>query len=310
MDKNIIKVAMFLLCIALPLSCTKDEPLVLLQPDALVASTDFALKVELTWNAVSKAEGYNIYRADFNFALEDVVFSLIDKVKSIEAFTDLTVNSNSQYYYKIEAFNGDVISETSTEVIGQTRVISASEAFDVLAEFTGGTVYNANNAQEVPGAIIDIINDNAVTNTDLVFLIDNTSSMSDDIAQVKNSINNIIDQLPAGVRLGMAVYNDANSTTEWYNSIDLNTNYDHAIAFLNNIRVFGGGDAPESVYDGIFLTLNQMSWASESQRITIVIGDAPPLEGSRTVYSLKDVVDEANRLEIDVNLYPILIADF
>lgn len=291
-------------------NCTKDEPIVLSQPEALIASTEFALKIDLSWSPVPNAEGYNIYRADYSFTLEETEFILIDEVEGQENYTDITVNSSSQYYYKIEAFTSNVVSELSTEAIGQTRAVTAEEAFDILAEFTGGTVYNANSADEVPDAIIDIINDNAPANTDLVFLIDNTSSMSDDIFEVKNSINNIIDQLPSGVRLGMATYNDANTTIDWYFSLDLNSDYNQAITFLDDIGVFGGGDAPESVYDGIYLTLNQMSWNSTSERIIIVIGDAPPLEGSRTVYTLKNVVDEANRLDIDVNLYPILIEDF
>lgn len=292
-------------------NCKKDDtPLTLSQPEALTASTEFALKVELAWTAVSNAVGYNIYRADYTFTLEDAIFTLIDTVEGAETYADITVNSSSAYYYKIEAFNGNVLSEISTEVTGQTRVITAEEAFDILADFTGGKVYNADNASQVPGAIIEIIDDNTVANTDLVFLIDNTQSMRDDIIEVKNSINNIISQLPSGVRLGMATYNDANTTSDWYNNTGLSTNYNDTITFLNNISVFGGGDIPESVYDGIYLTLDQMTWASTSQRIIVVIGDAPPLEGSKTVYSLKDVVDEANRLGIDVNLFPILIKDF
>ncbi|WP_298550215.1 VWA domain-containing protein [uncultured Algibacter sp.] len=291
-------------------NCSEDTPIELSQPEALTVSSEFALKIELSWDEVKSALGYNIYRADYDFVLEDAIFTLIDKVEGLETYTDISVNSSSQYYYRIEAFNGNVVSELSVESIGETRVITAEEAFDILAEYTGGSVYDANNASEVPDAIIEIINDNAVANTDLVFLIDNTLSMSDDIAQVKSSINNIIAELPSGVRLGMATYNDANTTTDWYNSIGLDTDFTNTINFLNSISVFGGGDYPESVYDGLYLTLNQMSWSSTSERIVIVIGDAPPLEGSLTNYSLKDVVDEANRLDIDVNLYPILIDGF
>jgi hypothetical protein len=109
----------------------------------------------------------------------------------------------------------------------------------------------------------------------------------------------------------MAVYNDANEDpTGWYSWFDLTTDYTLAISYLNDINVYGGGDFPESVYDGIYLTVDNLSWSSSSKRMILVIGDAPPLDGDLTTYSLKQVIDKCESMSIDVNLYPVLISAF
>ncbi len=304
--KQIVKKYKYVILLIIIVACSKDEPLVLEVPTTLNASSDSALKIELTWDNVPNALGYNIYRADYQLSEEDLVFELIESSESSE-FVDLDVTSNSSYSYRVEAFNGDVLSELSKTAPGNTRIITLDEAFDVLAEYTGGKRYNANTASEVPDAIVQIINENAKVGTDLIFLVDNTQSMWDDISAVKNSISNIISKLPSGTRLGMASYNDANTTPYWYEMVDLDTDYDNVTNFLNAISVYGGGDLPESVYDGIHSTLKQMSWSSTSKRMVIVIGDAPPLEGSKSTYSLKEVIDLTKELGVEINLFPILI---
>ncbi|MFS4448373.1 VWA domain-containing protein [Maribacter sp. 2307UL18-2] len=290
------------------LSCSKDEPLVLGSPMSISATSDSALKVRLSWDTVPNALGYRVFRADASTFGEEMNFVEIGTTE-IPEFTDLGVVSNSSYYYRVEAFNGNVLSEQSDMVMGNTKFITLDESFDVLAEYTDGQRYNAESASDVPETIIEIIRENSEIGTDLIFLIDNTSSMADDIRQVKNSINSIISELPEGTRLGIATYNDANTTSEWYQWVNLDSNYDNAITFLNSIRVFGGGDIPESVYDGIQFTLSQMDWSSSSKRMMVVIGDAPPLEGSRSAFSLKEVIDSTKEFGVAVNLFPILIRD-
>ena len=293
-------------------SCKKDDDasLSLDMPTSVDASSSFSLKVELTWGDVSNAEGYNIYRADDIFEdPEGLDYELIGTTDT-NSYDDLSVESSSAYYYQIEAFSGSTTSDLSAPVAASTTTITADEAFDVLAEYTGGRRYDAASANDVPNIIIDVINEQAVAGTDLVFLIDNTGSMSDDIAQVKAALTDIISNLPPNNRLAMAVYNDANEDPDgWYEWFDLTEDYSQAQMFLDDISVYGGGDFPESVYDGIYNTVDFLSWGSDTKRMMLVIGDAPPLEGSLTVRTLSEVVDICNDMEVVANLYPILIND-
>lgn len=291
-------------------SCEKEE-INLSIPENVYASSIHSLKIIISWDAVSDAGGYNIYRADYDYYTydpEDLVYSKIGSTTGT-TYEDLDVISGTSYYYKIEAYKGDSKGNMSEPILGYTTTLSAEEAFDALADYTDGTRYDASSASEVPSIIIEIINNHAVSNTDLIFLIDNTGSMYDDIYEVQEAISSIMSELPSGTRVGAAVYNDLNEDpTGWYDWTDLTTNYSVTSTFINNISVYGGGDYPESVYDGIYLTADNMSWASSSKRIMIVIGDAPPLEGSLTNYTLAEVVEKCKSIGLTVNLYPILIS--
>lgn len=279
-------------------------------PENVLASDDKALSITLTWDEVEGSEGYNIYRADYieDTLTEKLSFDLIGET-DIASYDDISVISELSYYYKILAFSEDTESEFSEFILGSTILLSVEEAFNGLASYTDGEKYDASTASEVPNIIINVINDQvAGANTDLVFLIDNTGSMSDDIGYIITNLTSIISELPAGTKLSIAVYNDANLDAEgWYKYTELSSVYSNAVSFLNSISVYGGGDIPESVYDGIYLTVDKLSWRESSKKMIIVIGDAPPLEGELTTYSLAQVIDKCTKNEISVNLYPILI---
>lgn len=288
-------------------SCKKEDTKPLPAPEALTASTLFALKVVLSWDAVTGAEEYVIYRADYASDTTGLVYEQVG-VASASAYEDFTVISQSQYYYTVAAKNGSKLSAKSQPILGKTVVLTTDEAFNTLAALTGGERFDVASAAQLPGIIIEVIDKHAKIGTDLVFLIDNTGSMSDEIYQVKQSLSNIISRLPAGTRLGAALYNDLNvEPINWYQWIDLNSNLTPATSFIQNISLDGGGDLPESVYDGIYATIEKMSWSSTAKRMIIVIGDAPPLEGNKTVHSLMDVVNKCLEMDVAANLYPLLV---
>ncbi len=292
-------------------SCDKDVDLSTVEN--VYTSDDYALKIEISWDAVSDAEGYNIYRADYDDYYDDITdltYTLIGSTSST-FYEDFDVVSSSYYYYQVEAYSGDSRGSRSEPIMGTTIYLTTSEAFDALADYTDGLTYNALYASEVPTMINEIIANHAVPNTDLVFLIDNTGSMGDDIYQVQQAIASIMASLPSGTRVGAAVYNDLNEDpTGWYDYTNLTSTYSVTSSFINGISVYGGGDYPESVYDGIVNAVGDMSWASSSKRIMIVIGDAPPLEGDLTNYNLGEVINECTSLGVTVNLYPILIGSY
>ncbi|MBU8891988.1 MAG: VWA domain-containing protein [Bacteroidales bacterium] len=292
-------------------SCEKDVNLSIVEN--VYTSDDYSLKVIISWDAVSDADGYNIYRADYDYSVYEPTELIYTKIgiTSATSYEDWDVLSGTTYYYRVEAYSGSSTGALSDPILGITTTLTAAEAFDVLAEYTDGITYNAYSAAEVPTMINQIISNHAVPNTDLVFLIDNTASMVDDIYQVQQAISNIMAALPSGTRVGAAVYNDLNEDPYgWYDWEDLTTIYSIPSEFINTISVYGGGDWPESVYDGIVNTVSDMSWTSGSKRIMIVIGDAPPLEGDLTNYTLNDVIEECTSLGVTINLYPILIAGY
>ena len=189
--------------------------------------------------------------------------------------------------------------------------LTIDEIYEALGDLTGGESTEVSNAGQIPNAIMDIISGNAKANSDIVFLIDETGSMSDDISTVKSALDDIIDEIPSSARIGAATYTDNNYYSDWYLWNDLSADHSEAESFIQNITVAfsSGGDQPESVYDAIYETANKMSWNNNSDsHFIIVIGDAnPQIDADRTQHSLQEVIDICRSNNIDANLFPILV---
>ena len=135
----------------------------------------------------------------------------------------------------------------------------ATAAFSNLAAQTGGSWFRARNAREMPAAILSAIDeavDTGGASFDLMFIIDNTGSMSDDISSVKRQASHIIDRIrhlgDATVRVGLALYSDlCVDPSGWLKFQDLTTDLDMIQRQILAIGVAGGGDIPESVYDAL-----------------------------------------------------------
>ena len=117
---------------------------------------------------------------------------------------------------------------------------------------------------------------------DVVFLLDATGSMGDEIAVIKTKIREMISDIalgepPPDVRFGIVAYRDRGDeyVTRAY---PLTRNIDQIVDDLHAIEATGGGDYPESLNEGLHVALDQMSWdrSPEAARLVFLIADAPP----------------------------------
>lgn len=92
--------------------CTADESI-----SNLTASDSYSDKVELNWDGVSGATWYQLEKKE-NPADSYAEISSSDKEKSY--FTDLNVESDSTYYYRITAKKDSDNCSKPTEVTGFT----------------------------------------------------------------------------------------------------------------------------------------------------------------------------------------------
>jgi len=187
---------------------------------------------------------------------------------------------------------------------------AATIKFFELAKATQGEVTLLVNSKLISNEIIEIIKTHASDNSDILFLIDKTGSMIDDIENVKKGLEQIIESINnfKNVRLAIALYGDKNvDGSNWFSYKDFEEDYSSAKQFINAIQVSDGGDTPESVYDGFFKSAEQGFWKSDSKRMIILIGDAPPLEKPASDYSISDVIKQATEDKIIMNFYPIVV---
>ena len=143
---------------------------------------------------------------------------------------------------------------------------------------------------------------------DLVFCIDVTGSMGGLIASARQHVGKVLDALQGelgdDLRVGFVGYRDHSDGPKLLTVEPLTTDVKKVRRAIDEVKVDGGGDAPEAVYAALIKCL-ELDWAKGSYRVVILIADAPPHGvGARgdsyaidpTGLSLDDM---ANRLETE-----------
>lgn len=108
-------------------------------------------------------------------------------------------------------------------------------------------------------------NDADIPLIEVVFLLDSTGSMSDEILSVKSHIRNIVEDTMSAnpkpnVRIGIVTCRDHSYEDETYvyKMFDLTTDIDQVMDDLCDIDARGGGDGPEAAADGLHVALHYM----------------------------------------------------
>jgi hypothetical protein len=235
-----------------------------------------------------------------------LVFTIISSCTSDN--TDLNVDSNEN------PIQATVIIDTIPPPLDTLMFNKiALDCFYSLGASTGGEFYFKTGSESVHSTIIDVLNDHGEDGSDIIFLIDKTGSMYNDIDSVRINLNLIIDQIEklSSVRLGIAAYGDKNvDGDDWWNNTEISEDFNISRDFINGLRVSDGGDTPESVYDGIANVINETDWRENSKKMILVIGDAPSLEDSLSDYSRKDILKLCAKNGVKANLFPILVTPY
>jgi hypothetical protein len=142
---------------------------------------------------------------------------------------------------------------------------------------------------------------------DVLFLLDATGSMGDEITQIQQTIVSIaerIDQFSPRpeLRFGLVAYRDHGDeyVTRVY---DFTPDVDAFRQLLLSINADGGGDEPEALNDGLHAAIQQVNWAGDAVRLTFLIADAPPQMNAPQDYVYTEEVRTA--VAKGIKVYPI-----
>lgn len=115
---------------------------------------------------------------------------------------------------------------------------------------------------------------------DLLFILDTTGSMGEEIEQLKTSIDLInlnLSQLSVRplIRYGMVMYRDAGD--EYVTrTIPFTTDLEAFRQQLSRVRAGGGGDTPEDLESALQKGIDEMDWNEAGIRLAFAVTDAPP----------------------------------
>lgn len=115
---------------------------------------------------------------------------------------------------------------------------------------------------------------------DVVFAIDTTGSMGDEIAKLKQTIEAIHFQVTQmnpkpDARFGMVLYRDHKD--EYVTKVEpLTGDIKAFVDALDKVKADGGGDEPEDVQRALADAIGKQPWRPEAVKMVFLLGDAPP----------------------------------
>ena len=203
------------------------------------------------------------------------------------------------FYYSYGDYRGPfqdnpfVLKVTQRPLPGPPEGNYMRDTIDAFTEIAGENVVYSTGPADLVEKIKGILEKERDKTADIVICLDTTGSMRDDIAAVRLKMIPMLRELTArfpAFRIGMVLYKDYH---EEYITKEIPFTGDFSVfqRNLNAIKVGGGRDIPEAVYEALYAGVRQFPWEAEA-RIMILIGDAPPHPRPRGKIT-KEMVNQA-----------------
>jgi len=142
---------------------------------------------------------------------------------------------------------------------------------------------------------------------DVVFCVDTTGSMGDEIEVIREQLLKMVDEIKKGnppprVRFGVVAYKDRGDeyVTKKY---DFSDNIQDTQEVINSLKASGGGDYEENIYEALKVSVEGMKWdtSNKVKKIVFIIGDASPHRDYSQDYDYKKEIAIASKKGIMIN---------
>lgn len=216
--------------------------------------------------------------------LDDFLKSLGDDRESLEAEAE-----------KRGIASSDLIFELFTQVVDSGEKLidcTSAELYEQISVDCGGVYSEQETSDEVVESVKTQLLAIETDSVDLVFLIDATGSMSDDIEVVKTQIISMVNVLSGKhAKASAAIFRDHRIDQPWFesNANKLTSNSQELVQFLGEIEATGGADFPESMFEATIQVANEWNWSNET-KILVILTDAPPLTGRKSRHTIEEVI--------------------
>jgi len=181
------------------------------------------------------------------------------------------------------------------------------ETVNTFTQIAGTNTNSANDPDDMVGKITRILEREKGKDVDIAVCLDVTGSMKPYFDAMRMKLIPMLKEMSAdfaSFRIGMVFYKDYYD--EFLNKVfPFTKDFDALQRNMSSVRVSGGGDIPEAVYEALHAGATKLSWEAE-KRIMFLIGDAPPHPRPRGSIT-KQMVDReaANRgIELHAMILP------
>jgi hypothetical protein len=151
------------------------------------------------------------------------------------------------------------------------------EKFTEIAAKNNGELIPVDDTDNIVDLIRGALEKEKGKTVDIVICLDTTNSMKKYIDPFRIKLIPMLNDLIknfSSFRIGMVLYKDYHDAY-LTRIIPFTNNFTRFQNDLNAIRVSGGGDIPEAVYEALFEGADKFQWTAEA-RVIILVGDAPP----------------------------------
>ncbi len=143
------------------------------------------------------------------------------------------------------------------------------------------------------------------TELDLMFMIDTTGSMGDELKYLQTELSSVIDTVKnetgADVQLSVNFYRDKGDSYV-VRDFGFTKNISIAIEHLEDQTASGGGDYPEAVTAALTNGIADHDWRSNSEKLMFLVLDAPP-HHDESISGLENIIRTA--AEKGIRIIPV-----
>lgn len=185
-----------------------------------------------------------------------------------------------------------------------------TQQLQIVTEYQGRKLRNL-NPLKIQAGINKVVLEAACSTSDVVdamFVVDATGSMGDEIAFLKEELNDIILKVKdrhssLKLNVGSVFYRDKGDEYVTKKS-DFSENVEQTVSFIKDQYAAGGGDFPEAVNEALDVAVNELSWSNHARaRLLFLVLDAPPHEEHEVVENLQRTIAKA--AEKGIRIIPI-----
>jgi hypothetical protein len=143
--------------------------------------------------------------------------------------------------------------------------------------------------------------------TEVMFILDTTGSMGDEITYLQKDFSAIAEETAAdNVFFSMNFYKDEGDTyVTKCNSFTQNVK--EVQSQINQEAACGGGDTPEAVAEILEKTITKGDWSADANKIAFLIFDAPPHDDDKSIQKVQTAI--ASAAEQGIHLVPVVASN-
>lgn len=150
---------------------------------------------------------------------------------------------------------------------------------------------------------------NKVKNVDIMFMVDTTGSMSDELNYLKTELTDVIkrvnkdNQNNLNIRMSGNYYRD-HGDQYLVRPFEFTDNISTVVDQMNQQSADGGGDYEEAVVEALSNGIRDHEWRSDAEaKLLFLVLDAPPHHNDQNIASIHRLIKEAS--EMGIRIIPV-----